>query len=133
MKKLWLIPILALAIAGCGNNEEIVEEEESVEVVELEETDSENTEIEIEEEAEINEEISSDSKTADYEENELLEEHLSLDELTPQVETDNPNKRIILFENQSGEKVYKSIFIKNDQHLKIIDLNGDGLVYEGHL
>lgn len=133
MKKIWLIPVLALTLTGCGNNEEIVEEEESVEVIESKETDSENRETEIEEEAQNNEESSSDSITADYEENELLEEHLPLDELTPQIKTDNQNKRIILFENQSGKKVYKSIFIKNDQHLKIIDLNGDGLVYEGHL
>lgn len=132
MKKIWLIPALALTLAGCGN-EEIVEKDEPAEVVESEETDSENTGTEMAEEAEMDEETNSDSLTADYEENELLKEHLPLAELTPRVETDNQNKRIILFENQSGQKVYKSIFIKNDQHLKIVDLNDDGLVYEGHL
>ncbi|SFH58379.1 hypothetical protein [Pisciglobus halotolerans] len=41
--------------------------------------------------------------------------------------TDNPNKRVILFED-GHEKAYKTIFIKNANRLKVIDLQGDGLV-----
>lgn len=45
------------------------------------------------------------------------------------IETDNPNNRVIFLENQSGEKLYKSIFIKNTNRLKIIDLKNDNLIY----
>ena len=56
--------------------------------------------------------------------------------MTSDVEEDNQNKRIILFENEAGEKVYKSIFIKENEHLKIIDIANDqenGLIFEGNL
>ena len=43
--------------------------------------------------------------------------------------TDNPGKRILLFTDANGRKIYKSIFIKNDRHLKIIQLDGEGLLY----
>lgn len=44
--------------------------------------------------------------------------------LRPIVETDNPGTRVILFENSSGRKVYKSVFVKHDQRLKVLDLDG---------
>lgn len=37
------------------------------------------------------------------------------------VESDNEGTRIILFE-KDGRKIYKSIFIKEKNHLKLIDL-----------
>lgn len=125
MKKLWLIPALALTFTACGNDEEaaVDEEEDSVEMVEFGEMDTEET--------------PSNTSLADYEESNLLADNIPLDQLTPLVEEDNQNKRIILFEDEAGEKVYKSVFIKNDEYLKIIDIkdeqNDEGLIYEGRL
>lgn len=136
MKKLWLIPAIALTLVACGNNkEEIAEEEEaSVEVVEQKDIESEEEVVE-EEETEEKEE-SSNSVLESYQEADILEENIPVNRLTPQVETDNQNKRILLFKNGNGEKVYKSIFIKINERLKIIDITNnddDGLIYEGSL
>lgn len=146
MKKWWLLPALAVFLAACGNGEEakpVEDEDISVDVIEPEEepADSEVTEpSETEttpEEAPAEEPKASyepsNSNLLDHEEAEVLAEHIPVDELTAQVEVDNEGKRITLFENESGQKVYKSIYIKHDNHLKIIDLNGDKLLYEGTL
>ena len=151
MKKWWLLPALAVFLAACGNDEEakpVEDEDISVDVVEPEE---EPAEPEVTEPAETEttpeeapaEEIPAEEPNASYEpsnsnllgheEAEVLAQHIPLDELTAQVEVDNQGKRITLFENESGKKVYKSIFIKHDNHLKIIDLNGDKLLFEGNL
>lgn len=73
-----------------------------------------------------NEDNNNSAELADFEEAKLVEEHIDdLDELQVVVETDNPNKRIILYKD--GNKVqYKSIFIKDDQHLKIINTHDEG-------
>ncbi|WP_301107954.1 hypothetical protein [Sporosarcina sp.] len=123
MKKLWLLPMLALFLAACGNDEEAKDEDEiSIDTIEPEEDTAESDTI-----APVNSEMTLE------EENDVLKKHIPVGELTSRVETDNPGKRIILFENQSGEKVYKSIFIKHDQYVKIIDLKDDNLLYEGQI
>lgn len=154
MKKLWLLPVLAVFLAACGNDDEakpVEDEDISVDVIEAEEgqAEPEATEPAESEEPEATEGEEAPEETpaeepnasydpantnlADHEENEILADHIPMDELTAQVEVDNENKRITLYENESGQKVYKSIFIKNDNHLKIIDLNGDKLLYDGNL
>ena len=151
MKKWWLLPALAVFLAACGNDEEakpVEDEDISVDVIEPEE---EPAEPEVSEPAETEttpEEAPAEEPPAeepnasydpantnllDHEEAEVLAEHIPMDELTAQVEVDNQNKRIILFENESGQEVYKSILIKRENHLKIIDLNGDDLLFEGKL
>lgn len=45
------------------------------------------------------------------------------------IETDNQGTRIILFGIEQNHKEYKSIFVKNDNRLKIIKLDNDGLIY----
>lgn len=54
--------------------------------------------------------------------NELVGENLG-------TETDNPNKRVLFFVDGSGHKQYKSVYIKNTQRLKIIDLEGDSVLF----
>ncbi|KWW17553.1 MULTISPECIES: hypothetical protein [Peribacillus] len=44
-------------------------------------------------------------------------------------ETDNDDKRVFLIE-LNGEKQYKTIFIKRTNRLKIIEINGNGEVYD---
>lgn len=150
MKKWWLLPVLAVFLAACGNDEEATPaENEDLSVDEIApdvEDQAESTEPEeaepTTEEAPEEESTGEESKASydpgnanllEHEESEVLAEHIPLDELTAQVEADNEGKRIILFEDKDGKKVYKSILIKHDNHLKIIDLNGDELLFEGKL
>lgn len=49
---------------------------------------------------------------------------------TVQTVTDNAGKRILLFVDNTGKEQYKSIFIKDTNRLKIIDLNG-GQIFNG--
>ncbi len=151
MKKVWLLPVLAVFLAACGNDDEAkpADDEISVDVIEAEEgqAEPEATEPAETEEATEGEEAPEETPAeepsasydpgntnlADHEENAILADHIPLDELTAQVEVDNQNKRITLFENKDGKKVYKSIFIKRDNHLKIIDLNGDKPLFDGNL
>ncbi|ARF16535.1 hypothetical protein [Sporosarcina ureae] len=150
MKKWWLLPALAVFLAACGSNQEakpVEDEDISVDEIEPEEepaepevtepTDTEETSEEAPEEMPGEEPNApyepSNTNLLEHEEAEILEEHIPMDELTAQVEVDNQNKRIVLYENKSGQEVYKSIFIKDDNHLKIIDLNDDHVLYEGNL
>ncbi|WP_303969448.1 hypothetical protein [Sporosarcina ureae] len=151
MKKWWLLPTLAVFLAACGNDGEakpVEDENISVDVIEPEEEsaeldEAEPTESETTAEETPTKEIPPEEPNAPYdpansnllghEEAEILAEYIPIDELTAQVEVDNQNKRITLFENESGQKVYKSIFIKHENHLKIIDLNTDDLLFEGQL
>ncbi len=68
-----------------------------------------------------------------YEEYEVLSEKIDLVTYEVVIETDNPGNRVLLFAEANGEKVYKSIFIKNNNHLKIINLHDEGLIYNDNL
>jgi len=151
LKKWWLLPTLAIFLAACGNNGEtkpVEDEGISVDVIEPEEEPAEPEVTEPAETETTTEEAPAKETPAEepnvpyepansnllgHEEAEILAEYIPMDELTAQVEVDNQNKRVTLFENESGQKVYKSIFIKHDNHLKIIDLKADDLLFEGQL
>ncbi len=47
--------------------------------------------------------------------------------------TDNDGKRVLYIIDGNGEKQYKTVFIKSTSHLKIININGNGLVFNGDL
>ncbi|AXH99617.1 hypothetical protein DV702_07545 [Sporosarcina sp. PTS2304] len=147
MKKWWIVPAAAIFLAACGNDNATKPTEDddiSVDMIEPEEQPEEQMEA-TEEPASTVEEEATDEETTEaqptpsvdelstYEESAVLAEHIPVDTLKSHVETDNPGTRVILFEDESGKKVYKSVFVKHDQHVKIIDLNDDILVYEGHL
>lgn len=132
-EKWWLLPALAVFLVACSNDQEAKP---------VEDKDISVDEIEPEEEAPV-EDVPGEEPKASYEpsnsnllgheEAEVLAEHIPMNELIAQVEVDNQNKRIILYENERGQKVYKSIFIKEDNYLKVIDLNDDNILYEGNL
>lgn len=69
------------------------------------------------------------------EENEAIEEWSAINEVTPieslqyEVVTDNRNNRVRLFENATGQKVVKSIYVKNTGRLKVIDLQADETLF----
>ncbi|KAF1305714.1 hypothetical protein IV487_03200 [Enterococcus saccharolyticus] len=57
-----------------------------------------------------------------------LSEHLPLEELDSITLTDNRNKRVLLFSDDSGER-YKSIYLKQKRWLKIVSLTDDELIF----
>ena len=69
----------------------------------------------------------------DYEEYQTLSVKIDLTLYQATLGTDNPGKRILLFTDADGRKLYKSIYIKHDHHLKIIELDGDGLLYNNQV
>lgn len=157
MKKLVLVLFSILFIGGvvaCSSNDdneaskddtEVVDDNEVTEngdatdkeVDEEEAQEQEDTDTEDEEEdaaKEDKEENNGDKipdKMADFEETEIVAEHVDLNDVNIEIETDNQNKRVILYkaENNDGEK-YKSIYIKEKNRLKLINLKeDDGLIY----
>ncbi|WP_153730844.1 hypothetical protein [Sporosarcina obsidiansis] len=137
MKKWWILPVLAVFLVACGNETQEQPKEDdaiSVDSIEPEKNTTESTDSEMSPEGEQETPpVSFDSELSAFEEFAILAENIPLDELTSHIETDNPGKRIILFENESGKKVYKSIFVKHDQYLKVIDLEADQLLFEGNV
>lgn len=153
MKKFYLVCIssLLLVLGACGNQEPEaesgeVEEQETV-VEETEETEeSEESEVEDETEDDSEEDSESDAEgdvendeaeevnkeqsgeLEELEEYEMLEDNIDLTEYTPDVKEDNSHKRIILFKNGKNNEKYKSIYIKKENRLKIIEFD-EGLIY----
>ena len=67
-----------------------------------------------------------------YEEFNVLEDYIAVDDFTVDVVEDNKEKRVALFSDDSHHKKYKSIYIKHKNWLKIVDLNG-GLIYNDRI
>src|SRR5699024_6783870 len=59
-----------------------------------------------------------------YTEYATIANKVNMSGLSTQVAEDNRGKRIILLKDNHGQVKYKSIFIKNKNHLKIIQTNG---------
>lgn len=155
MKKGLAILLGIILVAGCSSNDtdelETQEQEESNEIVDSDENledevdgvteDEENDENSdgATEDIENQEDNSDDRDTSDtvanngdletYPEFDIIAEHIDLDKYQGVVETDNKGNRIILFEDENGHSEYKSIFIKHDNRLKIVEFNNDGLLY----
>ena len=68
------------------------------------------------------------SEIEEFTEYSILDKKLDMDNLSDEVVKDNDYKRIILLKDENGQTQYKSIYIKNKDRLKVIDLHG-GLVY----
>ena len=76
-----------------------------------------------------NDSSDSDSALADFPEYNTLVAEIDVDRLDAEIETDNPNKRVILYADSDGHKQYKSIFIKKQDRLKIIHFDDDGEIF----
>ena len=70
---------------------------------------------------------------ASFEEYKTISNQLSTENLTFFMGTDNPGNRVMFLLDENGEKRYKTIFVKYNSYLKIIDLDGGGEVYYGKL
>ena len=144
----FLIPAFILSLAACNNdntnkdpvtnndnnaNENVntdngnVEEENNTEadnnadnVVENENNNNANNN-----DANENADNNTASDLDGFEEADIVKENIdNLDDLKVIVETDNPNKRVILYK-EDNKPQYKSIFVKDNEHLKIIDIHSN--------
>ncbi len=66
-----------------------------------------------------------------FEEFSTIKSYIDVDEYTTEIVEDHSNKRIILFTNSERETKYKSIYIKHKDIVKLIQLDGNGLLYKG--
>ena len=144
MKKLSLLFIASFTLAACAaeNNSDSSEAVESMETIESEVSSAPES-------VEASEHSSQESETASEDLEGVTEEELanaesvseydSYEELVYQdifnpeqyqgsILTDNQGKRIFLFSDGQNQ-IYKTIYIKHDNRLKIIDLQKDDLVY----
>lgn len=67
-----------------------------------------------------------------YEEYGVLEEKIDFEQYEPKVETDNDGNRVILF--YDGERVaYKSVYVRDERHLKVISTDDEAPLYNDTL
>lgn len=118
MKKFVIaLTVTGAILAACGN-EETKEQEVEVEAPETEVGGQENSihgdHTELPEYITITEQVGAD--------------------FTFETVTDNEGNRILFLKDENGEKQYKTVFVKHDNRLEIIKINGDvGLVFEGRI
>ena len=60
-------------------------------------------------------------------------EQIGDNDVTFEMETDNEGKRVLNILDQNGTILYKSIFIKETNRLKIIDVNKGKKIFNGRL
>lgn|SRR5699024_2463237 len=146
---LLLLVLVALVLAACGNDKDESSEpadettQEPDQSEESGESETNTSEADEANENETDDEDASESEKADdeesgeidhsaiedFEEFDVIADNIDLNSYKSILETDNKGNRIILFEDASGEKEFKSVFVKNDKRLKIIKLKDDGLLF----
>ncbi|HJB24089.1 MAG TPA: hypothetical protein H9946_08040 [Candidatus Jeotgalibaca pullicola] len=141
MKKISLLFIASLALAACaaesnsGSSEsvETIESEVSSapESVETSEHSSQESETASEDLGGVTEEeLANAESVSEYDSYEELvyQDIFNPEQYQGSILTDNQGKRIFLFSDGQNQ-IYKTIYIKHDNRLKIIDLQKDDLVY----
>ncbi|KMY54229.1 hypothetical protein AC623_10030 [Bacillus sp. FJAT-27231] len=125
MKKMMMsFCIATLMLAACSNEEEkrnrgaIKEKEQPVQHKET---------------AQQGKESQGQKEWTSLPEYEEIMKHIHDQEYIFETVTDNENKRILLLANKNGEKQYKTVFIKQDNRLKVIKINGGGQVFNGRI
>ena len=138
MKK-WLLTICSvLFLIGCTDDKTVTpkttEDTADQAVDNMEPTENLDTEIADAQESTKNANtIEQTLSLEDYEEYQTLSEKIDLTMYQAELETDNRGKRILLFADADGRNIYKSIYIKHDRHLKIVQLDGEGLLYNNQV
>lgn len=130
MKKYILAVLCMLFLAGCTSDQSVSPET----------TESDSTHVSEGKEGSGDQSSEDDKATPEqhvglesYEEYDMLSEKIDLTKHQVELTTDNPGKRILLFADADGKKIYKSIFSKHDNHLKIIQLDDEGLLFNGRV
>lgn len=136
MKKLLMVITGVLLLVGCSDDKTVTPKEiENNQDSVIESTEPE-VDTEIEDSRDTSENVGStelSQNLEEYEEYQILSEKIDLAVYQAEIGTDNPGKRIILFSNADGKKIYKSVYIKHDRYLKIIKLDNEGLLYNGQV
>lgn len=114
MKLLILLLTLGL-LAGCSTEQQTDSEQDSTAIVSSEDAVEESVSKEELNEAEVIDDLT------EYPETTAIQETIELTELTGYIVSDNPGTRILIFINEE-KQVYKSIFVKDEKQLKVIDL-----------
>jgi uncharacterized lipoprotein YajG len=134
MKKRVVLPFIAMSFlfAGCGkqstsdkSSPAFSETKASAEETVSKET-SETKQSETSEESEKTKSLQNEQLSG-FEESQKLEEVLGdTADLNVKTLSENHNKRVLLLFDEGQTKKYKSVFIKNTEHLKVIDeISGD--------
>src|SRR5699024_1252075 len=117
-----------------GNTNEVDSEEESEQSKEGNSTNTSNENENCDSKTQNNKEEENNteeenSKNEEFKESEVIEKEIDVSDLNVEIETDNDNNRVILFK-ENNKPVYKTVYIKRDQRLKIIDIeNNEGQIY----
>lgn len=114
MRLLILLLTLGL-LAGCSTEQQTDSEQDYTAIVSSEDAVEESVSKEELNEAEVIDDLT------EYPETTAIQETIDLTELTGYVISDNPGTRILIFTNEE-KQVYKSILVKDEKQLKVIDL-----------
>lgn len=114
MKLLILLLTLGL-LAGCSTEQQTDSEQDSTAIVSSEDAVEESVSKEELNEAEVIDDLT------EYPETTAIQETIDLTKLTGHIVSDNPGTRILIFTNEE-KQVYKSILVKDEKQLKVIDL-----------
>ncbi|HLQ72974.1 MAG TPA: hypothetical protein VK125_01990 [Bacillota bacterium] len=142
--KLLFVGFVAAFLVACADNVEEAKEEmagesealeEEVDALEkeIDELKKEVEELGKEEQEAVDEEASEDvsegTLVETYEEGKIIAEQIDVDQLSMQINTDNPNSRVLFFHTDDYSEKYKTVFVKKEKRLKIIDERKDDLIY----
>lgn len=122
MKLLILLLTLGL-LAGCSTEQQTDSEQDSTAIVSSEDAVEESVSKEELNEAEVIDDLT------EYPETTAIQETIDLTELTGYIVSDNPGTRILIFTNEE-KQVYKSILVKDEKQLKVIDLEQNEVVID---
>ncbi|MCJ8007414.1 hypothetical protein ACFFF5_14550 [Lederbergia wuyishanensis] len=136
MNRLLIILLSVILLTACTSKKEKAQEanninENKVEVTqtsEPEDNQKDNTKNTEGPEKKSDETTVESVGNEDYAELAAVFKKIGSDEYEKVIETDNPNKRVIFLEDQNHNKKFKSIYIKHENRLKLIDLENDQLI-----
>lgn len=123
----WIALILtAFLFAGCSTQEETGSTDSTASQVASSSPAAEEDLAPVPEE----ELDSADSiQSTDYPELTVIQEEIDLETVESYLMTDNPGTRVMIFV-EDGEQAYKSIYIKSDNRLKLVNLKSDELMID---
>ncbi|MFL2132349.1 hypothetical protein [Desemzia sp. FAM 24101] len=123
----WIALILtAFLFAGCSTQEETGSTDSTASQVASSSPAAEEDLAPVPEE----ELDSADSiQSPDYPELTVIQEEIDLETVESYLMTDNPGTRVMIFV-EDGEQAYKSIYIKSDNRLKLVNLKSDELMID---
>lgn len=127
--KLIALALTLFLFAGCSTQEDVDSTDSTASQVE---TSSEAVEDDL---AFVPEEelgSADDIQQSEYPELSTLQEMIDLETVESYLITDNPGTRVIVFV-EDGEQAYKSIYIKSDNRLKLVDFEVNELILDEEL